>query len=78
MPRSRYRGPLMTLGNERQWGALAHGLLAVPPWAVLAVDAWPDHVPVPSLGPRIELPSQVIGADSTTPMKIEGCQPLTG
>jgi hypothetical protein len=55
MPPNRSRGPLMTLGNMRANGVRS---LAVYCWAchhqaVLAVDKWPDHVPVPAFGPRM-------------------------
>jgi hypothetical protein len=45
----------MTLGNMCADGARS---LAVSCWichhyAVLSADRWPDHVPVPSFGPRM-------------------------
>jgi hypothetical protein len=45
----------MTLGNMRENGVRS---LDVSCWqchhrAILNVEAWPDHVPVPTLGPRM-------------------------
>jgi hypothetical protein len=57
----------MTLGNMRTKGVRS---LSVNCWAchhqaVLAVDAWPDHVPVPSVGPRMVCTAcGIIGADA--------------
>jgi hypothetical protein len=52
---SRYTGPPMTLGNMRANGVRS---IAVTCWlchhrAVLSVDSWSDHVPVPSFRPRM-------------------------
>ena len=53
-PRSQ-AGPPMTLGNMRANGVRS---LDVCCWlchhrAILSTDPWPDHVPVPSFGPRM-------------------------
>jgi hypothetical protein len=59
--------PPMTLGNMRANGVRS---LAVYCWtchhqSVLAVDKWPDNVPVPSFGPRMVCTScGSIGADA--------------
>jgi hypothetical protein len=55
MPRNRHRGPPMTLGNMRANGvrSLAVRCPLCRHTAVLAVDAWPDHVPTPSVAPRM-------------------------
>jgi hypothetical protein len=53
----------MTLGNMR-----ANGVrwLAVSCWqchhrAIMSADPWPDHVPVPSFGPRMGAPGRASG-----------------
>jgi hypothetical protein len=57
----------MTLGNMRHNGVRS---LKVYCWgchhdAVLAVDKWPDHVTVPSFGPRMVCTNcGMIGADA--------------
>ena len=64
---NRYRGPPMTLGNMRANGvrSLTVSCLICHHRAVLAVDTWPDHVPVPSFGPRMVCTScGIIGADA--------------
>jgi hypothetical protein len=57
----------MTLGNMRENGvrSLAVYCLQCHHRAVLAVDAWPDHVTVPSFGPCMVCTScGTIGADA--------------
>jgi hypothetical protein len=67
-PRSE-AGPPMTLGNMRANGVRS---LTVSCWqchhrAVLSADPWPDHVPVPSFGPRMVCTScGIVGADART------------
>jgi hypothetical protein len=64
---NRYRGPPMTLDNMRENGvrSLTVCCLLCHHRAVLAVDAWPDHVTVPSFGPRMVCAScGTIGADA--------------
>ena len=54
MPRSRYTGPPINVRQHApQWRALVRGSLCrvCGHEAVLAVDEWPDHMPVPSFGP---------------------------
>jgi hypothetical protein len=57
----------MTLGNMRANGVRS---LSVTCWlrqhgAVLAVDRWPDDVPVPAFGPRMICTNcGIIGADA--------------
>ena len=53
----------MTLGNMRANGVRS---LAVSCWqchhrTIMSADPWPDHVPVPSFGPRMVC---IIGADA--------------
>jgi hypothetical protein len=67
MPPNRYRGPPMTLGNMRENGvrSLAVYCLLCHHRAVLGVDKWPDHVTVPSFGPRMVCTQcGMIGADA--------------
>ena len=60
-------GPPMTLGNMRANGVRS---LDVSCWqchhrAILSADPWPDHVPVPSFGPRMVCTRcGIIGADA--------------
>jgi hypothetical protein len=57
----------MTLGNMRANGVRS---LAVSCWvchhrAILSADPWPDHVPVPTFGPRMVCTRcGIIGADA--------------
>jgi hypothetical protein len=65
-PRSQAGDP-MTLGNMRANGVRS---LDVSYWqchhrAILSADPWPDHVPVPSFGPRMVCTRcGIIGADA--------------
>jgi hypothetical protein len=65
-PRSQ-AGPPMTLGNMRANGVRS---LDVCCWqchhrAILNADPWPDHVPVPTFGPRMVCTRcGIIGADA--------------
>jgi hypothetical protein len=65
-PRSQ-AGPPMTLGNLRTNGVRS---LDVCCWlchhrAILSADPWPDHVPVPTFGPRMVCTRcGIIGADA--------------
>jgi hypothetical protein len=57
----------MTLGNMRANGVRS---LDVCCWqchheAVLSADPWPDHVPVPSFGPRMVCARWRIGCDQS-------------
>jgi hypothetical protein len=68
MPRSSPAPALpMTLGNTRANGVRS---LSVSCWlchrgAVLAVDHWPDYVPVPAFGPRMVCTGcGIVGADA--------------
>jgi hypothetical protein len=67
MPPTRYQGSPMTLANMRAQGMRS---LSVSCWlrhhgAVLAVDPWPDDVPVPSFGPRMVCTGcGIVGADA--------------
>jgi hypothetical protein len=57
----------LTLGNMRANGArsLAVTCLLCHHQAMLAADEWPDHVPVPSFGPRMVCTGcGIIGADA--------------
>jgi hypothetical protein len=60
-------GDPMTLGNMRENGVRS---LAVSCWqchhrAILKVEGWPDHVPVPTFGPRMVCTRfGIIGADA--------------
>ena len=60
-------GDPMTLGNMRANGVRS---LDVSCWqchhrAILSADPWPDHVPVPSFGPRMVCTRcGIIGADA--------------
>jgi hypothetical protein len=57
----------MTLGNMRANGvhSLAVRCSVCHHQAVLSVDRWPDHVPVPSFGPRMVCTRcGIIGADA--------------
>jgi hypothetical protein len=62
-----YRGPPMTLGNMRANGVQP---LDVCCWlchhrTILSADPWPDHVPVPSFGPRMVCTRcGIVGADA--------------
>jgi hypothetical protein len=63
---NRYRGPPMALGNMGANGArsLTVRCLLCHHQAVLAVDEWPDHLPVPSFGPCMACTRcGIIGAD---------------
>jgi hypothetical protein len=63
----RYTGPPMTLGNMRANGvrSIAVNCSLCHHRAVLLVDPWPDHVTVPSFGPRMVCTScGIIGADA--------------
>ncbi len=52
-------GDPMTLGNMRANGVRCHHR------AILSADSWPDHVPVPSFGPRMVCTGcGIIGADA--------------
>jgi hypothetical protein len=60
-------GDLMTLDNMRANGVRS---IAVSCWrchheAVLSADPWPDHVPVPTFGPRMVCTRcGIVGADA--------------
>jgi hypothetical protein len=57
----------MTLGNMRQNGvrSLSVSCTICRRNAVLDVERWPDHVPVPAFGPRMVCTScGIIGADA--------------
>jgi hypothetical protein len=61
-------GEATTFGNMRENGARS---LAVSCWichhqAVLSTDRWPDHVPVPSFGPRM-VPGWAAGSVARVP-----------
>ena len=66
MPRCRYTGPPMTLGNMRANGvrSLSASCFLCHRETVLSADRWPDHLPVPSFGPRMVCTGcGIIGAD---------------
>jgi hypothetical protein len=69
MARSRFNDPIapMDLANMRENGVRS---LDVSCWlchhrAILSADPWPDHVPVPTFGPRMVCTHcGIIGADA--------------
>jgi hypothetical protein len=71
----------MTLGNMRSNGVRT---LAVSCWnchheAVLSAEPWPDHVPVPSFGPRMVCTQcGITGADARPNWKRPERESLTG
>jgi hypothetical protein len=57
----------MTLGNMRQHGvrSLAVACLICHHAATLSAEPWPDHVPVPTFGPRMVCTRcGIVGADA--------------
>ena len=75
-------GPPMTLGNMRSLGvrSLAVSCELCHHAAVLSAEPWPDHVPVPSFGPRMVCTScGIIGADARPNWREQAERPsLTG
>jgi hypothetical protein len=72
----------MTLGNMRQNGvrSLSVRCIICHHEAVLDVEAWSDHVPVPTFGPPMVCTScGIIGADAKPNWKEQAHRPsLTG
>jgi hypothetical protein len=65
MPTQRYTGPPMTLGNMRENGVRSLAVYCLLCHHPAGVDQWPDHVTVPSFGPRTVCTScGMIGADA--------------
>jgi hypothetical protein len=81
---AQYSEPItpMTLGNMRANGVRSLSVYCVVCHheAVLDVEAWPDHVPVPAFGPRMVCAHcGVIGADARPNWKEQAPrQSLTG
>jgi hypothetical protein len=77
-PRSQ-TGPPMTLGNMRANGV---GSIAVSCWqchrqAVLSADRWPDHMALPTLGPRMVFTRGGIVGEDARPNCERSSQGLT-